>query len=159
MSRRSRIVALGAASVALGVSPIAYGYLSNDATLSRQRDELATELPEKTSLLKARIGGLPTTSSCRGIAAKMLASELTAERIGEHFSRTAVSVAWRQGEKFLLREPGQPEPREVAGDDPSELPATAHKLLIQHAFLAPGVKRYVVFETFELGSRLDPRCW
>ncbi len=96
---------------------------------------------------------------CRGLAAKVLATELSVSRVSAFYAERApaqvdheLSLAWSDAGGIHHR-PAAPGAAATEG-----APAAVEKLLVEFAFLPDGVHRVVLYEQAPVPGGLDPRC-
>ena len=158
--RSKRPVALAIAALALAVSaPLLHRLVANDLAAERVLGELLSELPPKTQVLKVKTDVDSADSTCRLLAAKVLATELRPREIVRHLTvpdgdRRELWMAWAIPGRFVAS-------RVISGrlgaDEPP--PPAVEKLLSQWMIVPDGVRRVVVYGTRPAKSLGEARCW
>ena len=149
--------------------PFATSYVHHELSASRQVEELAPILPEKTAVLYAapdveyRRSG-PAGERCILLAAKVLATELSEQDVADFFRRTEermlnpITVVWNRGPEVWLQDRlVTEEPRRLLLNS-EELPPLVTSLLRHHNFLLGDVRRVVVYRAKSVAAGFDPRC-
>ncbi len=136
-------------------APWAYASGRVEWRIARELEQLGRELPDNTQLLTINTEVIADAGSCRGVVAKMLATELRPAELARFLDagepeRGPTYAAYGNLAGFHVVTSSGP----VTGAPP---PAV-HSLLARWFPMPKGAKRVVVFRSFALDERWDPRC-
>lgn len=156
-------------AVAATATPFVVASLRSDVATTKVLDSMSTTIAPTTAILKAETAVIQTPNGCFGIAAQMLASELSVKALKSHYANVAQpehrasvvshSMAWSSLGDFWIGDLSSDRaPVRVAPKSDIGMPTLVRHLLSQWTILPSGVRRVVLYRTFPLDGTLDLRC-